>query len=154
MPMQYSNTEKVADIPQAPSLLKLGACLMYDALVVIALSFASVLVFILVFGDASHGAKRYFLQLALLSIIGVYFVWCWRKSGQTLAMHTWQLKVVTQDSQLLSLKIAISRYLLACLSLLLFGLGFLWAVVDRKHLFLHDRLLNTQVIFAPRSKAL
>ena len=53
MPMQYSNTEKVAGIPQAPSLLKLGACLMYDALVVVALSFASVLVFILVFGDAS-----------------------------------------------------------------------------------------------------
>ena len=135
---------------EAPSLLKLGACLIYDAIVIIALSFACALLFVWVAGDATHGVKRYLLQLFLWASIGVYFVWCWQKSGQTLAMQTWKLKLVTsrssQDSQLLPVKLAIARYVLASISLMLFGIGFLWAIIDRDGLFLHDRLLKTRII--------
>lgn len=135
---------------EAPSLLKLGACLIYDALVIIALSFACALIFVWVSGDATHGVKRYLLQLFLWVSIGVYFVWCWQKSGQTLAMQTWKLKLVTQggsqESQLLSVKLAMTRYVLASISLMLFGFGFLWAIIDRDRLFLHDRLLKTRII--------
>lgn len=143
-----------AGLLEAPSLFKLGACLMYDALVVIALSFACALVFLLLAGDATHGVKRYLLQLFLLLAVGVYFVWCWLKSGQTLAMQTWQLKLVSRNGQLLSLHVAIARYMLACVSLVLFGLGFLWAIIDRDRLFLHDRLLKTHIIYVPRNTAL
>jgi uncharacterized RDD family membrane protein YckC len=83
----------------------------------------------------------------------VYFVWCWRKSGQTLAMQTWQLKLVDNRAQLLTVNVAIARYVLACLSLMLFGIGFLWAIVDRDRLFLHDRLLKTHIIYVPRNTA-
>jgi uncharacterized RDD family membrane protein YckC len=137
----------------APSLTKLGACLIYDALVVIALSFACAWVFLWLVGDATHGIKRYALQLFLCLSVGTYFVWCWLKSGQTLAMQTWQLKLVNQDAQLLSVKVAVARYVLACVSLMLFGLGFLWAIIDRDHLFLHDRLLQTRIIVVPRNTA-
>jgi len=131
---------------QAPSLLKLGACLIYEGLVVIALSFACALVFIIVIGDASYGVKRVLLQLFLWVVIGVYFVWCWHKSGQTLAMQTWRLKVQNSNAQLLSVQWAMVRYVLATVSLLLFGLGFLWAMIDDDHLFLHDRLLKNKFI--------
>lgn len=131
---------------EAPSLFKLGACLIYDALVVIALCFVCALVFLWLVGDATHGIKRYLLQLFLWLSVGVYFVWCWLKSGQTLAMQTWQLKLVSQDGQLLSVRLAIARYVLACASLMFFGLGFLWAVVDRDRLFLHDRILKNKII--------
>ena len=137
----------------APSLTKLGACLIYDALVVIALSFACAWAFLWLVGDATHGIKRYALQLFLCLSVGTYFVWCWLKSGQTLAMQTWQLKLVNQDAQLLSVKVAVARYILACVSLMLFGLGFLWAIIDRDHLFLHDRLLQTRIIVVPRNTA-
>lgn len=137
----------------APGLLRLGACLIYEALVVIAISFACALAFVMLFGDATHGVKRYFLQLFLWLAVGVYFVWCWRKSGQTLAMQTWKLQVVNQDSHLLSMNAAIARYLLACVSLALLGFGFLWAIIDRDHLFLHDRLLKTRIIYALRNIA-
>jgi uncharacterized RDD family membrane protein YckC len=136
----------------APSLLKLGACLIYEALVVIALSLAVTTIFILLLGEAI-GIKRYLLQLFLWLTIGLYFIWCWRKKGQTLAMQTWQLKLVTQEAQLLSLKAAIVRYVLASLSLMIFGLGFLWTIVDRDSLFLHDRLLKNKLIYAPRKTA-
>ena len=125
--------------------------MLYDGLVVLALSFALALGFILLFGDASHGLKRYALQLFLWLGIGLYFVWCWRKSGQTLAMQTWQLKLSHGQSNLLNWPQALIRYALASLSLGAFGLGFVWAVFDREGLFLHDRLLNSRIIFVPRA---
>jgi uncharacterized RDD family membrane protein YckC len=144
--------EQVAQT-SAPSFLKLGACLIYETLVVIALSLVCTTIFVLLLGDATAGTKRYSLQLFLWLTAGVYFVWCWQKSGQTLAMQTWQLKLVNQDGELLTLMAAMTRYVLASLSLLAFGLGYLWVIVDRDRLFLHDRLLKNQVIFAPRKKA-
>jgi uncharacterized RDD family membrane protein YckC len=144
--------EQVAQI-SAPSFLKLGACLIYEALVVIALSLVCTTIFVLFLGDATTGIKRYSLQLFLWLASGVYFAWCWQKSGQTLAMQTWQLKLINQDGELLTLTAAITRYVLASLSLIAFGLGYLWVVVDRDRLFLHDRLLKNKIIFAPRKKA-
>lgn len=134
-----------------PAWLRLAACMLYDGLVVLALSFALALGFILLFGDASHGLKRYALQLFLWLGIGLYFVWCWRKSGQTLAMQTWQLKLSHGQANLLNWPQALIRYALASLSLGAFGLGFAWAVFDRDGLFLHDRLLNSRITFVPRA---
>ncbi len=137
----------------APSFFKLGACLIYEALVVIALSLAVTTIFVLSLGEATIGIKRYLLQFFLWLTVGVYFIWCWQKKGQTLAMQTWQLKLLDQDEQLLSLKAAIARYVLASLSLMIFGVGFLWAIVDRDRRFLHDKLLKNKIIYAPRKIA-
>ena len=146
LPMQNEQVTQTT----APSLFKLGACLIYEALVVIALSLAVTTMFVLSLGEATAGVKRYLLQLFLWLTVGVYFVWCWQKKGQTLAMQTWQLKLLNQEAQLLPLKAAMVRYVLASLSLMVFGLGFLWAIVDRDRLFLHDRLLKNKIIYAPR----
>jgi len=133
-------------IMTSPSLLKLAACFAYDSFAVIAICFAIAFLFIGLFGDSTHGSKRYFLQLSLLLGIGAYFVWCWLKSGQTLGMRTWKLKLVDQHGQLLMPVVALLRYGLACLSLMLFGLGFLWVLIDRDHLYIHDRLLGSRII--------
>lgn len=145
------NIDGVTDknpIEEAPSLLKLGACLMYESLVIIAIYLASTAAFLGLFGDATHGYKRYLLQLVLWLTVGTYFVWCWQKTGQTLAMQTWKLKLVRQNPEqdLLSVKLSVLRYILVSASLLLFGIGFLWILVDRNKLFLHDRLLMTYII--------
>jgi len=141
----------VTNLHTKPAWLRLAACMLYDGLVVLALSFALALGFILLFGDASHGLKRYALQLFLWLCIGLYFVWCWRKSGQTLAMQTWQLKLSDGQTKLLNWPQALIRYALASLSLAAFGLGFVWALFDRDGLFLHDRLLNSRITFVPRT---
>ncbi len=141
----------MTNLNSKPAWLRLAACMVYDGLVVLALSFALALGFILLFGDASHGLKRYALQLFLWLGVGLYFVWCWRKSGQTLAMQTWQLKLSHGQANLLNWPQALIRYALASLSLGAFGLGFVWAVFDRDGLFLHDRLLNSRITFVPRA---
>ncbi|HEY9269115.1 MAG TPA: RDD family protein [Methylotenera sp.] len=131
---------------KAPGLIKLGACLLYELLTVIAIVFVSAGLFLWVAGDATQGAKRLLLQAFLWLVVGAYYIWCWRQSGKTLAMQAWKLKLIDDNSQLLSLNIAILRYVLATLSLGLCGLGFLWAIVDTQHLFLHDRLLKSRIV--------
>jgi uncharacterized RDD family membrane protein YckC len=131
-----------------PSLLKLFACLVYELLTIIALCIVFAGVFYGVFGDATEGIKRLSQQMFLWTILGAYYVWCWTKTGQTLAMQSWHLKVVSQHNALLSKRMALMRYVLASLSLVLFCLGFLWAVVDKDRLFLHDRLLKCKIVIA------
>lgn len=131
---------------QAPSFIKLGACLLYELLTVIAIVFIAASLFLWVAGDATHGTKKLLLQIFLWVTSGAYFVRCWVKSGQTLAMQAWKLSLVDEGGRLLNLRMAMLRYLLATLSLTLCGIGFLWAVFDRQHLFLHDRLLHSRIV--------
>ena len=135
-----------------PGVFKLIACLVYEGLTVIALGFVCVGLFLWVAGDATHGVKRFLLQLFLWFAVGAYFTRCWLKTGQTLAMQAWRLKIVNQRAELLTLNAAVARYLLASASLVLFGLGFLWALVDSDKLFLHDRLLKNKIIILPNQK--
>ena len=131
---------------QAPSLIKLGACLLYELLTIIAIVFVSAGIFVWLFGNATYGLKRLMLQLFLWCVIGAYFIWCWLKSGQTLAMQAWRIKVLDHHDQLLNLKLAVLRYVLVSISLLFCGIGFLWAIVDKERLFLHDRLLKCHLV--------
>lgn len=133
---------------KAPSLMKLGACLLYESLTLIAVLFVSASVFLWLFGDASQGIKRLGLQLFLWGVTGAYYVWCWIKTGQTLAMQAWKISLVTEQNHLLDLKLAVMRYILATLSFAALGLGFLWAICDRQGLFLHDRLLDTKLVLS------
>ncbi len=149
-----SEKNKLVNQALAPSLLKLAASLLYEALVMTALMLIGTAVFMFIFGDATLGIKRYFLQLFLWLMLGVYFVLCWQKSGQTLAMQAWRLKLVScDDCHAVTLGVAVTRYLAATLSFLVLGLGFLWAIVDRDRLYLHDRMLKNKLICVPRKSA-
>ena len=134
-------------IPNATRIKLFAACV-YELLLLIALWMLFTWIFVRVFGDATGGYKRYVLQLVLWLATGAYFVWCWCKSGQTLATQTWKIKLVTQGSEnqqnnTLSPKQAVIRYALASACLLACGLGYFWALIDKNGLFLHDRLLKT-----------
>jgi uncharacterized RDD family membrane protein YckC len=109
------------------------------------------------------------LQAFLFGVLGLYFVVFWTRSGQTLAMLTWHVRVVTADGQPLRPLRAVARYLLSWLWFLpalalvqaagLKGGGPVSAVViagvlayaalarlhpDRQ--FLHDALCRTRLI--------
>jgi uncharacterized RDD family membrane protein YckC len=128
------------------SQFRLFAACLYELLLLIALWMLSTLIFVSLFGDATHYSKRYFLQLFLWFVTGAYFVSSWCRTGQTLPAKTWKIKLVNQDNALLTLNQAIIRYALTSASLLACGLGFVWALVDKDRLFLHDRLLKTRFI--------
>ncbi len=133
-------------MPQNVSRLRLFAACIYELLLLFALWMACTWIFVRLFGDATVDYKHYFLQLILWCAAGAYFIWCWCKSGQTLATKTWKTKLVNQQNSTLSIKQGLIRYALSSLSMLAIGLGFIWVFVDKDCLFLHDRLLKTRFI--------
>ena len=58
-------------------------------------------------------AGAFGLRVFLFVVLGTYFVWFWSHSGQTLAMQTWRLRLVTLQGQPVSVARAALRYLLA-----------------------------------------
>lgn len=93
------------------------------------------------------------LFLHVFLVVGAYFVWYWRHGGQTLAMQTWRLRIVAGNGQPPELRRLMLRYFLSWPSLLLYGAGLLWALVDRERLFLHERLSDTRLICVPPTTA-
>lgn len=138
------------------SLLKRIASLFYEALTIIAIAFVGVGVFVIVVGDASDDPdKRVALQLFIWLLLGAYYVTSWVKRGQSLAMRSWQIKLVPKEDnqrQLpLSVSVAVLRYLLATLSLGFFGFGFFVGLLPKQQ-FLHDQLLQLRIIDLKKTK--
>jgi uncharacterized RDD family membrane protein YckC len=58
--------------------------------------------------------NRHPLQAFLFVVFGIYFVWFWAK-GQTLAMKTWNIRVVDVAGNAITQKRALGRYVLSWL---------------------------------------
>lgn len=127
-------------------LMKRYLAVVYESLLMLALTLTLTALYYLLLGDASHGWKRAGLQVLLWGSMGAYFVRCWTVTGQTLASQTWKLKVVAQSGQLLDINQAVTRYMVASILLLPAGLTLWWALLDKDRQFLHDRLLGSRVI--------
>lgn len=120
----------------------------YELLIVLALVFIATLPFSYLFGDSTHGWKRYLLQAWVLIVTAAYFTWFWTRGGQTLPMKTWRFRLVAADGGPVTFSRALRRYGLAAVGFLALGVGFLWALVDRDAQFLHDRFAGTALVDA------
>ncbi len=128
------------------TLARRALSLIYEALLLAALLLAGSLPFVMMTQGMDDRAVRPLLQIYLVALTGVYFIWQWRRGGRTLAMKTWRLRVVARDGAPLTWRQALKRYFAALAGSLLLGAGFLWALVDREGLFLHDRLAGTKIV--------
>lgn len=82
----------------------------------------------------------------LFLVLLAYFVGFWCYGGQTLAMKTWRIQLVSKSGTAVRPAQALLRYVLSWPSLGLLGIGVFWALVDREGQFLHDRLAGTRLI--------
>jgi uncharacterized RDD family membrane protein YckC len=132
--------------PSAPARLwPRLASLAYESILLFGLVFVAAYLFISLARDAQHGLVRAAFQLYLLAACGIYFVYCWTRSGQTLPMKTWGLRVESCEGGKLTFRQALIRYLFAVPSVGS-GLGLLWALIDPQGQFLHDRLAGTRIV--------
>lgn len=91
----------------------------------------------------NNAMYKYINELWKLSWVAFFFVYFWAKSGQTLGMRAWRLRVQNKNGSLISKVTGIKRIFPTLL-----GLGNLAVLVDRKNkLSLQDRLTNTEVVF-------
>lgn len=130
---------------KSPSFFKRTAAIIYELFLLIAVFSIVTFLFILIFGDAREGLNHFALQVILWFVGGMYFVFSWVRTGQTLAMKTWRIKLESMGGESLSLNRATLRYVLATAGLMFFGAGFIWALFDREGLYLHDRLIGARL---------
>jgi len=118
----------------------------YEALLLFAVAFFAGWIFFFASGgrDATVGWLRHLLQIFVLVVIGSYFLWCWLRGGQTLAMKAWRVRLVNVTPAK-----ALLRFLLA---VALLPVSIVWALFDRDRQFLHDRLVGTRLILVSAAR--
>lgn len=137
---------------QTAGLIRRLAAMLYDALLIIALLLtATALILPFTGGKAvTEGLAYHIYQLYLLSIIVFFYSWCWTRSGQTLGMQAWHIRVQTEEGYLLSWPQALMRLAYAVLSWLPLGLGFIWILFNKDRKAWHDILSQTVVMRVPK----
>jgi uncharacterized RDD family membrane protein YckC len=164
-------------VVSAGPVRRLGA-LVYDTLIVIALQIVATVPFIpfvqgRVLVASEVGVLAYFYHVWQVVVIVLFFGFFWTRSGRTLGMQAWRLRVETEHGSLPSWRDAIMRMLAATLPWLpafvvlaaaerfearrlllqigvaLLGLGllnYLIAWFDPQRLSWHDRFLRTRIV--------
>jgi uncharacterized RDD family membrane protein YckC len=134
-----------------PGILRWLASVCYETVLLSGVILVFLIVpHVLIGAFANRIATTIVLWAHLFLVLLVYFVWFWSNGGQTLAMKTWRIRLVTHDRRPVRPVQALLRYLLAWLSLGLGGIGIVWALLDGDGQFLHDRLAGTRLVHVPR----
>lgn len=151
-----------------PTLKRRLICMIYEALLLFGVIFIAVLLFDVLTQSKQAPNMRHLRELWIFLIIGLYFVFFWIRTGQTLAMKTWRIRLEDKDNRKLPLIKALVRYCLAWMwflpalaiaaqlklspwnSLIIVVIGFLlWAftaILDKDKQFLHDKLAKTRLV--------
>ncbi|MBS1144651.1 MAG: hypothetical protein H6R14_2057 [Proteobacteria bacterium] len=131
-----------------PGIRRRLVCMLYESLVVFSILLIGFLLPQIVLSGFQFSPSPRILWLHVLLLLLFYFVWCWINGGQTLPMKTWKLRVANSDGAALRPLQAVLRYFAAWPSILLFGLGIAWALIDKDGQFLHDRIAGTRIVSA------
>jgi len=126
------------------------ASMLYESLLLLGVLALTFMVPLLILGiGTQYTPSGSILWIYIFGVLGMYFLWYWRRGGQTLAMQTWKLRIVDVGGNPVSLGQGWLRYALAWPSILFFGVGLIWALIDRDRQFLHDRLAGTRIVLLP-----
>jgi uncharacterized RDD family membrane protein YckC len=146
------------------------ACWLYEGILMFGVVFLSGYLFGTLSQTRNALDNRHPLQAFLFVVFGIYFVWFWSK-GQTLAMKTWNIRLVDQNGNAVTQLRALKRYVLSWLWFLppllavapfnlpggevlvvLLGWVLVWALLSRFHpqgQFWHDAWAGTCLISSP-----
>lgn len=97
----------------APPMGRRLACLVYEALLLFGVTVGAGLVYGLATNQRHALEGTLGLRIAVFLVLGAYFVWFWTRHGQTLAMRTWQMKLVTVQGRPIGRTRAAGRYVLS-----------------------------------------
>jgi len=130
------NTPTTKKPTDTQHLVKVGffrylAAVFYDLMLVIAAFFVATAALLpFTAGEAIESPILY--PLYLLAVSFAFYGWFWTHGGQTLGLRAWKLRVVTAQKTDISWQQAGIRFLTACLSWLLLGLGIFWRIGQKE----------------------
>ena len=124
-------------VQDAPPRSRRFACMMYEGVLLFGVVFLAAYLFDTLTQSKHALMLRHARQLVLFVAIGVYFFLCWRRSGQTLPMKAWDMRLVGADGLPARTGQLLMRYVLMWVlplfaALGIWGLSALtgWASVD------------------------
>jgi len=116
---QSSGAAPSGAVPPTPSLLRRMTCFVYEATLLFGIALVPAVLGTVFFAQTgqrhplqSEGAVRAFA----LAIYGIYFVGCWSARGQTLAMQTWRIRLLTAEGARVGQARALARYIACCIA--------------------------------------
>jgi uncharacterized RDD family membrane protein YckC len=156
----------------APGLRRRMAAFVYEGVLLFGVLMIAGLAYGLATQQRHALVGQHGLQLFLFVVLGLYFSWFWCHGGQTVAMKTWHVRLVSTHGQPVGMARACLRYVLSWLwfvpALLCIqwagmrsgsaiGLSLVVGVVvyallsrfNRRRQFLHDLLSRTELIYWP-----
>jgi uncharacterized RDD family membrane protein YckC len=141
---------------QNTTLIRRIGAMLYDLLLVFAcLVMLAIISTAYLDGKSVYaGGPAYVLAYNIIrfSIIFLFFVGFWTRSGRTLGMQSWRLQLQTMDGGKVGVAAASLRFFAALLSWAALGLGFLWSLWDKDRLTWHDRISKTRIVHYPKKK--
>lgn len=144
------------DLPTA-SLSRQLAAMLYDGFLILAMFFVALGVFVVFKMDSSvplaesEAIDPRIVWLLFLGIIFFFYAWFWQKTGQTLGMQAWKIRIVSElDGGNPHWINSLLRLVFACLSIACFGLGYLW-LLFRPYSW-HDKLSQTRIVYIGKAK--
>ncbi len=149
------------------------ACWLYEGMLLFGVVFIAGYLFGTLSQTRNALDNRHALQAFLFVIFGIYFTWFWAR-GQTLAMKTWDIRLVDRSGKAVTQQRALLRYIaswswflpplagMAPFSLsgaqsfvIILGWVMVWALLSRFHpqqQFWHDAMAGTRLVAEPRRK--
>jgi uncharacterized RDD family membrane protein YckC len=104
-----------AGVLQTPALQRRLLCMLYEGVLLFGVVAIAALLFALVTDQRHALVGRRGLMSVLFVVLGMYFVYFWSTSGQTLPMQTWHIRLVTRDGARVPALRALARYVCAWL---------------------------------------
>jgi uncharacterized RDD family membrane protein YckC len=140
------------DLPRCTLLRRLAAIL-YDSLLLGAVLLLASLLALPLLGDEPSRAALLLFRIYLVLMLFIFYAWFWTHGGQTLGMRAWRIRLQNRGGGPITLWQALLRFLVAALSWLACGLGFLWSLFDREQLTWHDRYSMSELVVLPKDQA-
>ncbi|MFK7828410.1 MAG: RDD family protein [Congregibacter sp.] len=150
---EHRKVTKTQHLP-APGLLRRLAAILYDTFLVLPLIMVSVALALgvrLLLGSLGDALLPPIAvqTIAVCCCIGFFAVF-WMKSGQTLGMQAWRLKLVPMPGNEITFGRVVTRCGSALFSAACLGIGYWWCLFDRRKRCWHDYLSGTELVLMPK----
>lgn len=113
MRTEAATTSETRDAMVFPSVLRRMASFVYEGVLLFGVIMIAGYLFSSLTQQRHALQGLHGLQAFLFLVLGIYFVWFWSKSGQTVAMKTWHVRLVDRSGRPVTQTRALARYLLS-----------------------------------------
>lgn len=158
MPRQFHDPETLLT---PATLLRRLLAMLYDALICIAVLLVATWGYTLLrawmmgfdryleLAESGQLGRDPLLTFFLFLVLYLFFAYFWTRTGQTLGMQAWRIRIENADGSSISWTQALKRYIAAYVSWITIGFGYLWMLWDPNRESWPCKFSGSRVVHVP-----